>query len=122
MDVVTVMCRARGGARPRANRFLPGDGEVADERLSNNDSQGRAVQDAVVKVTSRSQEPVISSAWGTEIHTTSTASAGPRHYTWHGQALAILRPAKWPGGLMLTASADGLRPARLTLGVKPGRD
>jgi beta-galactosidase len=46
----------------------------------------------------------------------------PRHYTWHGQALAILRPAKWPGGLMLTASADGLRPARLTLGVKPGRD
>ena len=42
----------------------------------------------------------------------------PRHSTWHGQALAIL----WPGGLMLTASADGLRPARLTLGVKPGRD
>ena len=34
----------------------------------------------------------------------------PRHYSWHGQALAILRPAKWPGGLMLNASADGLRP------------
>ena len=46
----------------------------------------------------------------------------PRHYSWHGQALAILRPAKWLGGLMLNASADGLRPARLTLGVKPGRD
>jgi beta-galactosidase len=46
----------------------------------------------------------------------------PRHYSWHGQALAILRLAKWPGGLMLNASADGLRPARLTLGVKPGRD
>jgi len=43
-----------------------------------------------------------------------------RHYTWHGQALAILRPAKWPGGLMLTATAEGLQPHTLTLRVAPG--
>jgi len=41
----------------------------------------------------------------------------PHRYTWHGQALAILRPAKRPGGLTLTARAPGLRPARLTLPV-----
>ena len=41
----------------------------------------------------------------------------PRHYSWHGQALAILWPAKWPGGLMLNASADGLRPGFLILTI-----
>jgi beta-galactosidase len=43
----------------------------------------------------------------------------PRRYTWHGQALAILRPAKRPGVLRLTARADGLRPATLTLRIRP---
>ena len=39
----------------------------------------------------------------------------PHHYTWHGQALAILRPAKRPGVVRLTATAEGLRPATITL-------
>ncbi|WP_443077843.1 hypothetical protein [Streptomyces sp. NBC_01450] len=41
----------------------------------------------------------------------------PRRDTWHGQALAILRPAKSPGRVTLTASAPGLRPAAMTLTV-----
>jgi beta-galactosidase len=42
----------------------------------------------------------------------------PRRYTWHGQALAILRPATRPGLLRLTARAAGLRPATRTLRVR----
>jgi beta-galactosidase len=41
----------------------------------------------------------------------------PHRYTWHGRALAILRPAKKPGRVTLTAKAEGLRPASLTLKV-----
>jgi beta-galactosidase len=41
----------------------------------------------------------------------------PRRWTWHGRALAILRPAKQAGWLTLTASATGLKPARLHLQV-----
>jgi beta-galactosidase len=42
----------------------------------------------------------------------------PRHWTWHGQALAVLAPAKHPGRLTLTASAPGLPAARITLPVR----
>jgi beta-galactosidase len=42
----------------------------------------------------------------------------PRLHSWHGQALAILRPAKQPGTVTLTAQAHGLRPATLTLPVR----
>jgi beta-galactosidase len=45
----------------------------------------------------------------------------PHHYTWHGQAQAILRPAKQPGSLRLIAQAPGLRPAMLKLAVAPER-
>jgi beta-galactosidase len=42
----------------------------------------------------------------------------PEHYTWHGQALAIVRPAKTQGTVQLKATAPGLRAAILTLPVK----
>ncbi|HEX6354930.1 glycoside hydrolase family 2 TIM barrel-domain containing protein [Actinophytocola sp.] len=42
----------------------------------------------------------------------------PRRHTWHGKALAILRPAKRPGRLTLTARAEGLQPATLALRVE----
>lgn len=42
----------------------------------------------------------------------------PRRHTWHGRALAILRPARKPGVVSLTASAPGLRPAGLSLPVR----
>ena len=44
----------------------------------------------------------------------------PRHWTWHGQALIILRPAKNPGKLHLTATTDGLKRAELVLPVTQG--
>ena len=42
----------------------------------------------------------------------------PRRYTWHGQALAILRPAKEPGTLRLVASSSGLRGDSITIPVR----
>jgi hypothetical protein len=45
----------------------------------------------------------------------------PRRHTWHGQALAILRPAKHPGDLTVTATTPGLRSATLQLRVTGGR-
>jgi beta-galactosidase len=42
----------------------------------------------------------------------------PRRHTWHGKALAILRPARRPGVVTLTATAPGLRAADLSLPVK----
>jgi beta-galactosidase len=64
------------------------------------DSQGRAVPDAVVKVNFQvaGAGDLIGVGNGNP-HNVDSFSR-PRHYTWHGQALAILRPAKWPGGLM----------------------
>jgi beta-galactosidase len=40
-----------------------------------------------------------------------------RRHTWHGRALAVMRPAERPGRLTLTATAPGLRPTSLTLPV-----
>ncbi|MEU9455521.1 glycoside hydrolase family 2 TIM barrel-domain containing protein [Streptomyces sp. NPDC048277] len=45
----------------------------------------------------------------------------PRRHTWHGRALAILRPGKQPGHMTLTATAPGLRPAALVLPVRKGK-
>lgn len=45
----------------------------------------------------------------------------PHRCTWHGQALAVLAPARRPGRLTLTASAPALRPAQVTLPVIPER-
>ncbi len=41
----------------------------------------------------------------------------PHRYTYHGQALAILRSAKQPGTLTLTASSPGLQSATISLPV-----
>lgn len=43
----------------------------------------------------------------------------PRRHTWHGKALAILRPATNPGNATLVARAHGLRQATLTLKINP---
>ncbi len=41
----------------------------------------------------------------------------PHRFTWHGKALAILRPDTRPGTLRLVATADGLDSAELLLRV-----
>jgi beta-galactosidase len=83
------------------------------------DASGRLVPDAVVRV-------AFSVTGAGEL--AGVANGNPRDVdsfrrpgrcTWHGRALAILRPAKHPGAVQLTAQAPGLRPAALTLRVTP---
>ncbi|WP_457255116.1 glycoside hydrolase family 2 TIM barrel-domain containing protein [Pedococcus sp. P5_B7] len=45
----------------------------------------------------------------------------PRHHTWHGQALAIVRPGKSPGRLVIGGRASGLEPVTIALNVRPRR-
>jgi beta-galactosidase len=81
------------------------------------DDGGRVVPDAVVKVSFvlDGAGELAGVANGNPHNVDSFRR--PRRWTWHGQALAILRPGKHPGALSLTATALGLQPARLVLPV-----
>jgi beta-galactosidase len=81
------------------------------------DSHGRLVPDATLKVTFRVDGAGDLAAVGNGNPHNVDSFGQPRRHTWHGQALAILRPAKRPGRVTLTVSAPGLRPAALTLTV-----
>jgi beta-galactosidase len=83
------------------------------------DRSGRPVPDAVVKISFQVNGAGSLVGVGSGNPHNVDSFQRPRHYTWHGQALAILRPAKQPGRLTLTATAQGLNPARLTLPVSP---
>ncbi len=91
--------------------------ELAHVLLEVVDSQGRRVPDAVEKVdfSLEGAGTLAGVANGNPINVDSFKR--PRRWTWHGQALAILRPAKTAGTLTLTASAQGLQPATLRLPV-----
>jgi beta-galactosidase len=83
------------------------------------DSRGVVVPDAVLEVTFQvSGAGQLAGAGNGNPHNIDSFRQ-PHRYTWHGQALAVLRPAKTPGGLQFTAQATGLRPASLTLPVTP---
>lgn len=81
------------------------------------DRQGRLAPDATVQVSFdvEGAGELVGVANGNP-HNVGSFKQSRRH-TWHGQALAILRPAKRPGHVTLTAKTPGLRPARLTLPV-----
>jgi beta-galactosidase len=82
------------------------------------DAQGRRVPDAVVKVAfAVSGAGELAGVANGNPHNVDSFKQ-PRRYTWHGQALAVLRPAKTAGTLTLTVSAQGLQPTRVTLPVK----
>ena len=82
------------------------------------DSQGRRVPDAVVDVAfDVGGAGELAGAASGNPHNVDSFKR-PGHYTWHGQAMAILRPAKTPGTITLSATAAGLAPARLTLPVR----
>ena len=83
------------------------------------DSRGQRVPDAVVRISFQvsGAGALIGVANGNPHNVDSFQR--PRHWTWHGQALAILRPTKTPGTLGLTATAPGLTAASLTLAVSP---
>jgi beta-galactosidase len=81
------------------------------------DRQGRVVPDAVLKVDFQvvGSGKIIGVGNGNPHDVDSFER--PRHYTWHGQALAVLRPAKSPGWVELCATAQGLNPSSLSLRV-----
>jgi beta-galactosidase len=82
------------------------------------DSHGRVVPGAALPVTFEVRGAGALAAVGNGNPHNVDSFRQPRRYTWHGQALAILRPARRPGSLSLTARADRLRPATLTLRVR----
>lgn len=83
------------------------------------DGLGQVVPDAVQQVTFEVNGAGALVATGNGNAHNVASFQQPVRFTWHGQALAILRPAKTPGVLTLTAMTPGLRPATLTLGVVP---
>lgn len=82
------------------------------------DSQGSRVPDSVAKVTFKvsGAGSLVGVANGNPHNIDSFQR--PRRYTWHGQALAILRPSKSPGTLLISAEAQGLSSAALTFSVQ----
>jgi beta-galactosidase len=94
-----------------------GRGDLAHVLVQVVDSQGRVVPDAVVKVSFQvAGAGALAGVDNGNPHNVDSFQR-PRRWTWHGTALAILRPSKTPGSLSLTASAEGLKPALLTLPV-----
>jgi beta-galactosidase len=82
------------------------------------DGHGRVVPDAVVPVAFEVTGAGELAAVGNGNPHNVDSFRRPHRYTWHGRALAILRPAKRPGHLTVTASTPTLRPAHLTLPVR----
>lgn len=80
------------------------------------DSRGHVVPDAVVEVRFDVHGGDLAAVGNGNPHNVDSFRQ-PRRHTWHGQALAILRPPKRPGRVTLSAQARGLRPATLTLKV-----
>lgn len=81
------------------------------------DAHGRRVPDAVVKVGFAVNGAGQLAGVGNGNPHNADSVQRPRRWTWHGQALAILRPAKTPGILTLTATAQGLKSASTKMAV-----
>ncbi len=92
-------------------------GDLAHVLVEVIDAKGEVVPDAVVKVSFAVEGAGELVGVGNGNPHNVDSFKRPRRWTWHGKALAILRPAKQPGRLTLTATADGLRSARLDLQV-----
>ncbi|MFF5295963.1 glycoside hydrolase family 2 TIM barrel-domain containing protein [Paractinoplanes globisporus] len=82
------------------------------------DAHGRLVPDAVHRVEFAVRGAGTLAAVGNGNPHNADSFRRPRRHTWHGRALAILRPAKTPGVVTLTASAPGLRPSEISLPVR----
>lgn len=106
---------------PDVRAFSTGRDDLAYVFAEVVDGRGRLVPDAVTEVRFEAGGAGAIAAVGSGNPHNADSFRRPRRHTWHGCALAILRPAKRPGRLTLTATADGLRPARLTLPVVPER-
>src|SRR5262249_23979344 len=81
------------------------------------DAQGLRVPDAVAKVSfAVSGAGALAGAGNGNPHNVDSFQR-PRRHTWHGRALATLRPAKSPGMLFVRADAPGLASATLAIPV-----
>nr|WSY49105.1 DUF4982 domain-containing protein [Streptomyces sp. NBC_00886] len=94
--------------------------DLAHVRVEVTDSHGHLVPDATVPVTFRVDGAGELAAVGNGNPHNVDSFRQPRRHTWHGQALVIVRPAKTPGHVALTASAPGLRPTTTMLTVRQG--
>jgi beta-galactosidase len=110
-----VALRLRGDVRA----LTTGRDELAHVLVQVTDARGRLVPDAVFQVRFEVRGAGELAAVGNGNPHNVDSFRLPRRHTWHGRALAILRPAKHPGALTLTARTSALRPAALTLPVRP---
>jgi beta-galactosidase len=113
---------------PAALRLVPdvmalttGRDDLAHVLVEVTDRRGRVVPDATLKVTFDVNGAGELAAVGNGNPHNVDSFQQPRRHTWHGRALAILRPTKRPGRVTLTAKAPGLRPASITLPVRRER-
>ncbi|GGN21229.1 glycoside hydrolase family 2 TIM barrel-domain containing protein [Streptomyces fuscichromogenes] len=115
----------RTAGAPAALRLVPdvrslttGRDDLAHVLVEVTDEDGLPVPDATLRVDFgvRGAGELVGVANGNPHNVDSFKR--PRRHTWHGRALAVLRPAKRPGRLALTATAAGLRPATLVLPVR----
>ncbi|WP_341676400.1 glycoside hydrolase family 2 TIM barrel-domain containing protein [Niveibacterium sp. SC-1] len=81
------------------------------------DAQGRLVPDAVVRVNVSVSGGELAAMGSGNAHNVDSFKSGKR-YSYHGKAMAYVRPSKTPGKIVVTASADGLRSATLELSAR----
>lgn len=81
------------------------------------DAEGRLVPDAAIKARFEVSGTGTLAAVGNGNPHNLDSFQQPQRFTWHGRALAILRPSKSPGTVVLTARASNMKPATLTLPV-----
>jgi len=100
------------------HRLTTGRDDLAHVLVEVVDRHRDVVPDAVVEVAFRTDGAGGLAAVGNGNPHNVDSFRLPRRHTWHGKALAILRPARRPGVVTLTATAPGLRTANLSLPVK----
>ncbi|MFE4834563.1 glycoside hydrolase family 2 TIM barrel-domain containing protein [Arthrobacter sp. NPDC056691] len=82
------------------------------------DKEGRRVPDAVTKISFYVSGAGNLIGVGNGNPRNVDSFKRPRRHTWHGQALAVLRPSKSTGTLTMTATAPGLNYATMSLPVR----
>ncbi|HEX4705633.1 MAG TPA: glycoside hydrolase family 2 TIM barrel-domain containing protein, partial [Pseudonocardiaceae bacterium] len=115
--LTTVGIPARLRLVPDAHRLTTGRDDLAYVLVEVVDNRGQIVPDAVFDVMFQVSGAGELAAVGNGNAHNVDSFRQPRRHTWHGRALAILRPARQPGTVTLTATTPGLHPARLTLRV-----
>jgi beta-galactosidase len=94
----------------RANR-----GELAFVTVEIADAAGNVLPDAAKLVRFKLTGPGELAAVGSGAPNVMESFRQPQHTAWHGRCLAVLRPQGTAGAMTLTAEADGLEAATVTV-------